>query len=260
MIDAHAHIDKFGDALPEALAQIREASILTLAVSMDVSSFQETLRISEAEPLILPCFGIHPWEAPRFSANLTGLASLIEEATMIGEIGLDHFFVKDSAEFPAQEVVFDYFLDAAETSGKIINVHTTGAEREVLEHLRKRSLPGIIIHWYSGPLDLVDQFLELGAYFTIGVEVLRSKTIQALARELPVDRLLTETDNPGGWHWMAGELGYPVLLGKVETTLAGLRGVEREAMSERVTRNMLGLLSRCGVPWSMDTLPPSIYD
>ena len=244
MIDAHAHLDKYGDALPEALAQIRESSILTLSVSMDIASFQEALRISEADPLVLPCFGIHPWEAPRFSSDPTLLDPWIDSAVLIGEIGLDHFFVKDPEEYPAQDAIFRYFLDAAEDREMVINVHTPGAEQAVLEHLRGRSLPGIIIHWYSGPLELVDDFLELGAHFTIGVEVLRSKHIQSLARALPEERLLTETDNPGGWQWMEGELGFPKLLSQVESTLAEIRDMDREVLSARVTQNMVALLSK----------------
>jgi TatD DNase family protein len=115
--------------------------------------------------------------------------------------------VKEARHYPAQEAVFSYCLDAAEGNGKIVNVHTTGAEAEVLDHLKARQLPGVIIHWYSGPLALVDEFIELGSFFTIGVEVLRSSHIQELARSLPVERILTGTDNPGGWQWMDGRTG-----------------------------------------------------
>ena len=251
MVDAHAHLDKYGEELPKALSQIREAGILTLAVSMDVSSFRETEKIAAHEPLILPCFGIHPWVAPRFAQKLELLDSFLDLALMYGEIGLDHFFMKDGADYPLQREVFDYFLDAAEERGRIINVHLKGAEEAVLEHLQGRTLPGIIIHWYSGPLDLVRRFLDLGAYLTVGVEVLRSEHIQAIANQIPDDRLLTETDNPGGWEWMTWEPGFPELLSRVEEALANLKGVSRRAFSEQVGENARSLLAEGGV-----TLPP----
>jgi TatD DNase family protein len=240
-------MDQFGEALPRALAQIRELSILTIAVSMDVESFQETRRISEGQALILPSFGIHPWEAPRYAENLPLLDSFIEEAPVIGEIGLDHFFVEDAGHYPAQDRVFAYCLDAAERQGKIVNIHSKGAELDVLAHLQERALPGIILHWYSGPLDLVEEFLILGAYFTIGVEMLRSPHIQELCRILPGHRLLTETDNPGGWEWMEGEKGFPELLSRVESAVARVRGTDRGHLSDQVTNNISGLLTRCGV-------------
>jgi TatD DNase family protein len=241
-------MDRYREALPEALAQIREWSILTLAVSMDVPSFLETRRIAEREPLILPCFGIHPWEAPRYAGDLATLDPFLETALLFGEIGLDHHFVKDRRQFPAQDLVFAHLPDAAERKRAVINLHTKAAERDVLEHLRGRSFPGVILHWYSGPLKLVDEFLDLGAYFTIGVEVLRSRHIQALAQAIPGQRLLTEPDNPGGWQWMEGELGYPELLAHVESKLAEVRGADRNALAAEVRGNLVDLLSRGRVP------------
>ena len=247
VIDAHSHVDKYGEGLARALAQIREYSILTVAVSMDVESFYETRRISESESFLLPSLGIHPWEALRFAEKLSDLDALLMSTQLIGEIGLDRFFVEDAEYYPAHEKVFSYFLDAAEDQGKVVNIHSKGAEAEVLEHLRIRSLPGIIIHWYSGPLDLVGDFLDLGALFTVGVEVLRSSHIQDLVRVIPADQLLTETDNPGGWQWMKGEMGYPELLNEVETAVARVRRLERDRLSGQVRENMSVLLSRGGL-------------
>jgi len=247
LVDAHAHLDKYGKAIPRALGQIREHSILTVAVSMDVASFQATQEIARLEPLVLPSFGIHPWEAPRFADHLPDLDPLIADAPLLGEVGLDHFFVEDPGVYPAQAVVFSYLLDAAEERGKIVNLHTKGAEAEVIEHLQGRTLAGTIVHWYSGPLDLVREFLDLGAFFTIGVEVMRSEHIRSLARMLPLTRILTETDNPGGWEWMQGELGFPELLNQVETSVARLREMDRELFSAQVTDNMVGLLSLGGL-------------
>ena len=214
---------------------------------MDLDSFDETLRISDLEPLVLPSFGIHPWEAPRFSADLEALNPFTERAPMLGEVGLDFHFIEDEDQYPAQRAVFDYFIGAAETRGLILNIHTKGAEKEVLSHLRGRGLRGVVIHWYSGPLDLVRHFLDLGAYFTVGVQVLRSRHIRSLVDLIPDDRLLTETDNPGGWQWMEGEPGFPDLLHKVEAELAERRGEDRERLSQRVEENFTRLLISGGV-------------
>jgi TatD DNase family protein len=247
MIDAHVHLDKYGEQLPKALRQIRAKSIFTLAVSMDVDSFNETRRIAEADPLILPAFGVHPWEAHRFASDLSVLEATLEEASVYGEIGLDFHFVRDESFFAAQRTVFEFFLDAAEQNGRLINVHTKGAESAVLETLTTRTLPAVIVHWYSGPLDLVDEYLGLGAYFTVGVEVLRSELIQSLAARLPFDRILTETDNPGAWDWMEGEVGFPELIEQVEEAVAEARGMSRGELSAQVERNFQGVLQAGGV-------------
>lgn len=247
MVDAHTHIDQYGEELPKALTQIRTYSIQTLAVSMDVASFQETLRIAETEPLIIPSFGIHPWNAREYAGRLDELSEPLEKAPAIGEIGLDHRFEKDPSRYPYQYPVFNYFLDAAERMGKLINLHTSGAESQILDLLNNRKLPSIIVHWYSGPLKYVQKYLDLGAYFTIGVDISSSKKTQKLAAQLPADRILTETDNPGGWKWLHGNIGFPSLIESVESKLAGVRGVTRESLTETISQNFQNVLEAGGL-------------
>lgn len=247
MVDAHAHLDRYGEDLPRALDQIRRSSVRTLAVSMDPASFRKTSRIAEGEPLIFPSFGVHPWEAHRFASDLEALEAPLSRAPLIGEIGLDQHFVKDADRYPAQRVVLEFLLEAAEASGRLVNLHTTGAESEVLDALRSRALPAIVVHWYSGPPELVAEFLDLGAFFTVGVAVLRSKRARELATSLPDDRLLTETDNPGGWKWMTGEVGFPDLLERVRRALAELRGVPLPELDRRVAENFERVTGAGGV-------------
>ena len=247
MVDAHAHLDRYGADLPKALAQIRSMSLRTLAVSMDVESFRATQQIAKREPLVLPCFGVHPWEAPRFVDHLSALTGPLEETSVIGEIGLDHRFVTDVSLYSAQQTVFEHFLDAAKRSGRLVNLHTAGAEAAVLACLRERALSSVIVHWYSGPDELVGDYLDLGAHFTVGVEVLQSEKARALAARLPGDRLLTETDNPGGWEWLTKEVGFPDLIVEVEEALAEIRGCSREDLSAQIDENFTRALREGGV-------------
>lgn len=244
MIDAHTHIDQYGDDLPKALDQIRSMSIHTLAVSMDIPSFRKTQRIAESESLIIPTFGIHPWKAPEYVNRLDELNEPLRAAEAIGEIGLCHRFVDDETQYPAQRIVFNYLLDAAERTGKLINLHTSGAEAEVLDCLKNRNLPAVIVHWYSGPVKYIQKYLEVGAYFTIGVEVLQSKSIRTLAAELPEERILTETDNPTGWKWLKDEIGFPELIDSVESEIADIRGIFRKELSETVAANFHRVLKQ----------------
>lgn len=247
MIDAHVHIDQYGTDLPKVLEQIRNLSIRTLGVSMDIPSYHKAQHLAKSEPLILPSFGIHPWNAPDYADRLNELDEPLESAPAVGEIGLDHRFVKGEERYAAQETVFSYQLDAAEQSGKLINLHTSGAEALILEHLQTRSLPAIIIHWYNGPMELVEDFLDLGAYFTIGVEVFQSERIRSLAAVLPEDRILTETDNPNGWEWLHGEPGFPNLIENVESEIAEMRNLSHPEFSEIISSNFDELLLTGGL-------------
>ena len=255
LIDAHAHIDRYElagvGALESALGEIAHHGILTISNSMDLPTYERNLAIGETCDLVLPIFGVHPWNAPQVAGRLDDLRGAVERSPMIGEIGLDHHFVEDGSQYPAQKKVFEFFLGAASDQHRIVNLHTKGAERDVLELLDRYEIQRAIVHWYSGPLDIFRELIARGAYFTVGVEVLYSAHIQAIAREVPSGRLLTETDNPGGPKGFIGGPGTPALIEQVVQALADVRGTTVEALAGVVRSNLLELAG--DDPWLVDT-------
>ncbi|HEY7318571.1 MAG TPA: TatD family hydrolase [Candidatus Binatia bacterium] len=249
-IDAHAHIDKYGDDLEQALQEIRAHSVFTIAVAMDVPSYRRSLEIGNQCDLMLPTFGIHPRRAAEYADRLQELSPLIEQSPAIGEIGLDFHWVKDSTQYPAQVKVLEYFLAAAREQKKIVNLHTKGAEKKILDLLERYDIQRAIIHWYSGPLDILRALIQFGAFFTVGVEVSYSETIQAIAREIPDHLLLTETDNPGGLKWLKDIVGMPKDVQNVIATTARLRKTAPEALTQSVQTNFLRMIDTD--PWLKD--------
>ena len=242
LIDAHAHLDRYGAELEEALAEIRQEGILTVSNSMDVASYERNVEIAESCDLVVPTFGVHPWNAPEYAKDLDELEPLIEATPMIGEIGLDCFFVKEQSRYRDQRKVFEFFLSAAKERDQIVNLHTKGAEEEVLALLRRYDVEKAIVHWYSGPRDTLRCLADRGVYFTVGVEVLCSKHIQSLVRLIPRERLLTETDSPGGPRSVLGRPGMPLLIDDIIEKTAGLIGVSRDELVSQVEQNFLRLV------------------
>lgn len=248
LIDAHAHLDHYDEAaLETALVEIRQHQIFTLSTAMDPPSYERTREIAGRCDLVLPTFGIHPWRAPAYVDRLSQYRTDIERSPLLGEIGLDWRWVKDVSCHPAQRHVFEYFLAAAREQEKIVNLHTAGAEAEVLHLLERYDIRRAIIHWYAGPLDVFHTLVQRGYCFTIGVEVHSSAHIQSIARALPQSQLLTETDNPGGAHWLTGNLGMPVLLRGVVRALAALRSTSEETIVQTVQENFVRLIQ--DDPW-----------
>ena len=244
LIDAHTHIDMFDDAtLPTALAEIEQNQIFTLSVTIDVAAYQRAKQIAANNPLIVPLFGIHPWEAHRFAHDLDSLAPLLAESPMLGEIGLDFLLVKDKTLYPQQFEVFDYFLDTAVSQQKIINIHGLGAETAVLERLEQFQPPTPIVHWYSGPLNLIDRYLAVGTYFTFGVELLHSEKIEQILAAIPPDRLLTETDNPGANQHFAHQPGTPALIQQVTAKMARCRQISEVEVDAQLNQNFTRLIA-----------------
>ena len=238
IIDAHAHLDRYGDALEAALEEITQHRIFTISNSLDLPSYKRNLEIGEMCELVLPTFGVHPWMASDYADRLEDLHTAIEQSPMLGEIGLDYLFVKDPSEYPAQQKVLEFFLASAVQQDKIVSLHTKGAEKDVLDLLTRYGIQRAIIHWYSGPLDVFRELVAMGMYFTIGVEVLYSEHIRTIAREVPSDRLLTETDNPGGPKGLIGSIGMPSLLIEVIQGLAEARDTGIETVMQMVQRNL----------------------
>jgi len=242
LIDAHAHLDKYEEELRQALEEIERHQIFTIAVAMDLPSYQRNLEIGQMCDLVLPTFGVHPKRAPEYTDRLSELGPWIERSPAIGEIGLDFQWVEDSSQYPAQKKVLEYFLAAAREQKKIVNLHTKGAEKEILDLLQRYDIKRPIIHWYSGPLDTFRALINYGACFTVGVEVLFSKHIQAIARELPTGQLLTETDNPGGLKWLNGTVGMPQVLEQVIQAIGDLKETGPEVVARTVEENFFRLI------------------
>ncbi len=237
LVDAHAHIDWYTDALPEALRQIEELHILTMAVAMDVPSYLKTVKIARSSHNIIPTFGIHPWEASRYTDNLQELDGYLDETPVIGEAGLDFHYVKDKNLYPGQIKVFEYLCSWAQRQSKPMNLHTRGADHEVLEMLTRYGITGSIIHWYSGPVSLIESYLAAGCYFTVGVDVLNPRKTPGIAEILPLDRILLETDNPDGYRWLAKEIGMPELLLKILSKVSEIKGLSRSELENRLWQN-----------------------
>lgn len=239
LIDAHCHLDRYEENLPYALEQIKQHGIFTISNSMDLPSYKQNVKIAATSDLILPVFGIHPWNASEYVGCLNDLDWAVSESPMIGEIGLDYHFVKETSRYDDQREVFEYFLRAASRQRKIVIVHTKGAESETFQLLKKYNTERVIIHWYSGPWHILKAMVEHGFYFTIGVEVLFSQHIQDIAGYLPAEQMLTETDNPGGSALLAGNIGTPLLIKDVIGKLAEIRGTSDRIIMATVQDNLI---------------------
>jgi TatD DNase family protein len=250
LIDAHAHLDGYmglgAAALDKALAEIDLHKIFTISNSMDVPSYGRNVEIAARCPFVLPAFGIHPWNAHKYADRPEELSAFLDQSPLYGEIGLDHYFVKIKSRYPAQKQIFEFFLGAARDQDKIVIVHTKGAEAEALEILGRHAPLRVIVHWYSGPPDVFRQMVKSGFYFTVGGEVRRSEKIRAIAREIPADRLLTETDNPGGPRSYTRRPGSPADLLEIIRSLAVARGTTPDELVLTIKTNITDLIGNDG--------------
>jgi TatD DNase family protein len=118
-------------------------------------------------------------------------------------------------------------------------------EKEILDLMERYDARRAIIHWYSGPMDILRAMIDFGCYFTIGVEVLYSGYIKEITNAVPDHLLLTETDNPGALRWLKknDEIGMPTAIQNVVNKVAELRQTPPERIESLVQTNFSRLIA-----------------
>ena len=240
-IDAHAHLDKYDSEIAQVIGEIEQHEILTISVSMEPTAYAKNKAIEKQSRWIVSTFGVHPWNAPGFHGKLEALQPLITESPMVGETGLDYHFITEPRDHALQRDVFEYFVQQGVSQGKILNIHSKGAEADVDRILGRLGATRAIVHWYSGPIEQLHSLAEKRVYFTIGVEILFSPHLQKIAKAIPSTLLLTETDNPGGYRWLTGDVAMPLIIRSVIQRLSDLRGWSVEETKDIVRCNFIRL-------------------
>jgi len=254
LIDSHCHIDmpQFDHDREAVVARARESGVADMLIAGGVDAedgHRRALRVAEQFGVPVSA-GIHPHEArlaiEAIYDELRGLAR-DKRIVAIGEIGLDFHY--DHSPRDVQREVFRRQIRLARDVGLPVIIHTREADGEsaaILEEEGAREIGGVI-HCFTGGEELARRALALGFYISFSgiVAFPRSETIQAVARTVPEDRLLVETDSP----FLAppphrGQRNEPAFVVEVARKVAGLRGTTVEAVGASARRNFERLFPR----------------
>jgi TatD DNase family protein len=203
IFDVHAHLDQI-ENLDLALTNAKEAGLSGIvAVSMDLPSCQRNLEIKQQSaniPIYLG-MGIHPSEA-----DLVELPECLNFAReqkkylhAIGEIGLDFWYPwvkKDPGKKEEQRKVFRSFLELARALDLPVIIHSRGAWREALETTRACQVAKAIFHWYSGPVDVLNDIIQAGYFVSTTPALAYSSQLREAMLHAPIEQTLIETDSP----------------------------------------------------------------
>ncbi len=262
MTDAHLHLQdvRLDPVREEYLASLPAAGIRAIVVNGTSESDWETVASLAAQhSRVIPFFGVHPWWAGSESADWSStLENLLirHPRSGVGEIGLDRW-IRDG-DFERQKEVFATQLDLAARHSRPVALHCLQAWGILLEMCREKPPScGLLLHSYGGPPEMVEDFVALGAYFSISGYFFRPGKEAKLAAfaSLPLDRLLIETDAPDmalpeeKWSCRVpgdpkGTLNHPGNLGAVYAAVASLRGLDPEELETQVTRNFTAWLGQ----------------
>ena len=244
-IDSHAHIQlsQFNGDRDAVLKRASEAAVSNiLVIGFDMETSLGAVELAEKHTHIYATVGMHPHDAKDLTPDaLKTFRELAAHPKVIalGEIGLDYY--RNLSPRPIQKIAFEQQLDLAEELQMPIVIHNRDAYMDILPILEARQgrIRGVL-HCFTGDVALMQRSLAIGFHIGIGgiVTYKNSADVQAVAREVPEDRLLIETDCP----WLApqfrrGKRNEPAYVRAVAEKIAELRGASVERVGEITTRN-----------------------
>jgi TatD DNase family protein len=251
LVDSHCHLDfpDFAAERESVIARARAAGVETiLTISTRLDQFEAVRAIADSYDGIWCSVGAHPHEAADHAALLP--EQLVALATHpkvvgIGETGLDFYY--DLSPRDIQGQVFRAHIAASRASGLPLIIHAREADREIAQILAAERPPPGVLHCFSSGRALAEAALDLGFYISIsGIVTFRNaEELRAIVRDVPLDRLLLETDAP----YLApvpyrGKRNEPAFVAATAAAVAALKGIALQHLAAATRDNFFRLFTK----------------
>jgi TatD DNase family protein len=254
LVDHHCHLDfpDFADDLDGVVARAKAAGVGALvSISTRIRRFDRLLKLVEAYPNVFCSVGTHPHYAhEELDVPVAEIVRLAQHPKVIaiGEAGLDYFY--DNSPREAQTQGFRRHIAAARETRLPLVIHARDADDDVAMILEEEAAGGqfpAVLHCYTGGAELARRGLALGLYVSFSgiVTFKKSDALREVARSVPLDRLLVETDAPylapGKYRGKRNEPAYVV---ETAATLAQVKGISVEELANATTQNFFRLYQK----------------
>ncbi len=206
-VDSHCHINfpELAERLPEILGKMAENQVThALCVSVDLPEFPQILKLAEQFPQVYASVGVHPDYEETPEPSVDGLVQLADHPRVvaIGETGLDYYRLEGDLEW--QRNRFRTHIRASRACGKPLIIHTRAASEDTLRIMKEEGAApqdggaGGVMHCFTESLAVAQAAMEMGFYISFsGIVTFKSaKELQEVARAVPLERMLIETDSP----------------------------------------------------------------
>ncbi|MEI5991200.1 TatD family hydrolase [Enterococcus crotali] len=246
IFDSHTHLnaEQFNEDIPETIERAKELGVTEMAVvGFDTPTIEKSLELSQQYKEIQSIIGWHPTEAGSYTPEIEKkLQQLLTtpKVVALGEIGLDYYWMEDPKE--VQDRVFRRQIAIAKEMNLPISIHTRDAMEDTYKILKEEDIRDIggIMHSFSGDPEWMAKFLDMGMHISLSGVVTFKKAleVQEVAKAVPLDRLLVETDAP----YLApvpyrGKRNEPGYTRYVVEKIAELREVPFEEIAKQTTIN-----------------------
>lgn len=251
LADSHCHID-FDDYAGErggVIAAARAAGVrYMLDVSVEVAGWERVLQVAGEDAQIYASVGVHPNQAydPASEPDVARLVAMARRPKIvaIGETGLDYYRGEEDKDI--QQARFRTHIEAARETGKPLIIHTRAAAPDTLAIMRAAGAEaaGGVMHCFAENWAVAEAAMAMGFYISFsGIVTFKNAIeLQDVARRVPLERMLIETDSP----YLApvpyrGKTNQPAYVLEVARKIAALKGLAIEAVAQATTHNFLSL-------------------
>ncbi len=249
LVDSHCHLDfpDLAENLPQVLELMQKNDVgCAVCIGVTLEDFPRVLSLAEAYPHLLATVGLHPETTDVHEPTIAELVSLAQHPKVIaiGETGLDYYWHKDAPEWQRER--FRTHIRAALEVGKPLVIHNREATADTLRLMAEEGAGrvGGILHCFTETWDVAEAALDLGFHISLSgiVTFKNALTIKEVARRVPLDRLLIETDAP----YLApvpfrGKTNQPGYVRYVAEEIARLRDIPLEELAAVTTENFFRL-------------------
>ena len=258
LVDHHCHLDfpEFAPELDQVVARAHEAGVATLVtISTRIRKFDNVKAVAERFDDVFCSVGTHPHNAhEELDIPVERIVELSKhpKVVAIGEAGLDYHYQHSTPE--AQAEGFRRHIAAARETGLPLEIHTREADADTIAILQDEHAKGAfpaVLHCFTGGRELAMRALDLGLYVSFSgvITFKNSEALREIAREVPLDRLLVETDAP----FLApmpfrGKRNEPAYAVRTAAALADVKGVTADDLARATTENFFKLYSKAKRP------------
>ncbi len=245
LVDSHCHLDfdEFRDRIPELLAEMSAAGVEhALCISVTLQDFPRVRGLAEAHPQLFATVGVHPDYPDAGEVAVDELVALADHPRIvaIGETGLDYYRLQGDLNWQRER--FRVHIRTARACRKPLVIHTRSAADDTLQIMREEGAAevGGVMHCFTETLDVALAAVEMGFLISFsGIVTFRNAApVREVAKALPLERILVETDSP----YLApvpyrGKVNRPAYVRHVAEEVARLRGVSFEEVAAATTAN-----------------------
>ncbi len=241
LIDYHCHLDLYPH-FEQLILDCERKRIHTLAVTTTPRAFDRNYQLTKETKYIRAALGLHPQLVSKLAGEIEIWKDLLPRTRYVGEVGLDaspqHY-----GSFEQQKTIFAEILSCCSAAGeKILSVHslrTAPTVVSMIEEYLENPTCKVVLHWFTGSGKQLEKAISLGCYFSVNAQMAVTHKQQEIIKQIPIDRLLTETDGP--FTYSGGRPAQPTDVGIALNQIAKLRAMDKHEIKKAILENLKSL-------------------